>query len=60
MSFLFLLTTDPTEIEELRLKKMQEFLHYCLIEFHQRNRHLSRLHYDTEKKAVHDCTRKLI
>jgi hypothetical protein len=50
----------PDRDEELRLRKMQEFLYYCMVEFHQRNRHLERHLYDKEKKAVHERARKLI
>lgn len=50
----------PDRDEDLRLRKMQEFLYFLLVEFHQRNRHLPRFQYDAEKKAVHERARKLI
>ena len=50
----------PDRDEELRLIKMQEFLYFCMVEFHQRNRHLTRVEYNIEKVKVHQRARKLI
>lgn len=50
----------PDYYEEIRLLKIQDFLYRCMVEFHQRNRHLSKYEYDNEKKNVHDRARKLI
>lgn len=50
----------PDRDEDLRLRKIQEFLYFLMVEFHQRNRHLSRSEYNAEKAKVHQRARNLI